>query len=548
PKPNILNVSKLINATNVKTNPNNCKLLITEGDSSRGLILAGLGAVVDKDDWGFYPLGGKFLNVRNASKKQISENKAIREFEEIIGLERNKVYDSTNGLHYGKLIIMTDRVEEMKEFFKNYHKYVKSVKPLDEEDRDLLEMFFGKHKGVTLTSWIKNFKDDGVNYNQSEISIKDIINKELSFFVQNNNLRCIPSLVDGLKLSQFKTLYGCIERDTNESILESYVGNLTGYFHNETSLHSTIIGLAQRFVGSNNISLLEPIGQFGTRYDGVIKHIDKDKYKSYGVITKINPTHLVISELPIGKWTNDYIVMLNKFEENDIIESIVRNNCTDEKIDIEIKLTPKQMEDAEIKGLDKVFQLTTILTTSNMMCFDPDNKLNKYNTPEEILNEFYQIRLRFYVRRRSHRIKELQQQINKMQNIIRFFQEGIDFKGLNHTEIIEVLKSHKFDELSEKNNINNYDYLMNVTHWNYCSENLSKFENDKKSLDNQLIKFHQKSATDIWIEDLDALESELDSLLNNNIENEENTPSTNTKRKLSVYLKDNNQTNIMEEN
>ncbi|CAJ0765666.1 16291_t:CDS:2, partial [Entrophospora sp. SA101] len=506
PKPNILNVSKLINATNVKTNPNNCKLLITEGDSSRGLILAGLGAVVDKDDWGFYPLGGKFLNVRNASKKQISENKAIREFEEIIGLERNKVYDSTNGLHYGKLIIMTDRVEEMKEFFKNYHKYVKSVKPLDEEDRDLLEMFFGKHKGVTLTSWIKNFKDDGVNYNQSEISIKDIINKELSFFVQNNNLRCIPSLVDGLKLSQFKTLYGCIERDTNESILESYVGNLTGYFHNETSLHSTIIGLAQRFVGSNNISLLEPIGQFGTRYDGVIKHIDKDKYKSYGVITKINPTHLVISELPIGKWTNDYIVMLNKFEENDIIESIVRNNCTDEKIDIEIKLTPKQMEDAEIKGLDKVFQLTTILTTSNMMCFDPDNKLNK------------------------------------------FFQEGIDFKGLNHTEIIEVLKSHKFDELSEKNNINNYDYLMNVTHWNYCSENLSKFENDKKSLDNQLIKFHQKSATDIWIEDLDALESELDSLLNNNIENEENTPSTNTKRKLSVYLKDNNQTNIMEEN
>jgi len=48
--------------------------------------------------------------------------------------------------------------EEMKEFFKNYHKYVKSVKPLDKEDQDLLEMFFGKHKGVTLTSWIKNFK------------------------------------------------------------------------------------------------------------------------------------------------------------------------------------------------------------------------------------------------------------------------------------------------------------------------------------------------------------------------------------------------------
>ena len=76
-------------------------------------------------------------------------------------------------------------------------------------------------------------QDDGINYNQSEISIKDIINKELSFFVQNNNLRCIPSLVDGLKLSQFKTLYGCIERDTNESILESILIELKNFFYHE---------------------------------------------------------------------------------------------------------------------------------------------------------------------------------------------------------------------------------------------------------------------------------------------------------------------------
>jgi DNA topoisomerase-2 len=31
---------------------------------------------------------------------------------------------------------------------------------------------------------------------------------------------------------------------------------------------STIVGLAQDFVGSNNINLLLPIGQFGTRLQG----------------------------------------------------------------------------------------------------------------------------------------------------------------------------------------------------------------------------------------------------------------------------------------
>jgi DNA topoisomerase-2 len=36
------------------------------------------------------------------------------------------------------------------------------------------------------------------------------------------------------------------------------------------SLTGTIIGMAQNFVGSNNINLLMPIGQFGTRNQGGI--------------------------------------------------------------------------------------------------------------------------------------------------------------------------------------------------------------------------------------------------------------------------------------
>nr|CAG8608942.1 9520_t:CDS:2 [Entrophospora candida] len=51
-------------------------------------------------------------------------------------------------------------------------------------------------------------------------------------------------------------------------ILAAYVSEHTEYHHSITSLYSTIIGLAQNFVGSNNINLLEPIGQFGSRKDG----------------------------------------------------------------------------------------------------------------------------------------------------------------------------------------------------------------------------------------------------------------------------------------
>lgn len=50
--------------------------------------------------------------------------------------------------------------------------------------------------------------------------------------------------------------------------LAGYVSEQTGYHHGENSLHSTIINMAQDFVGSNNIPLLEPCGQFGTRLQG----------------------------------------------------------------------------------------------------------------------------------------------------------------------------------------------------------------------------------------------------------------------------------------
>lgn len=50
--------------------------------------------------------------------------------------------------------------------------------------------------------------------------------------------------------------------------LAGYVAEHSSYHHGENSLAGTIVGMAQDFVGSNNINLLQPIGQFGTRLAG----------------------------------------------------------------------------------------------------------------------------------------------------------------------------------------------------------------------------------------------------------------------------------------
>lgn len=43
--------------------------------------------------------------------------------------------------------------------------------------------------------------------------------------------------------------------------LSGFVSADTAYHHGETSLQSTIIGLAHNFVGSNNVNVLVPAGE-----------------------------------------------------------------------------------------------------------------------------------------------------------------------------------------------------------------------------------------------------------------------------------------------
>lgn len=74
-------------------------------------LILGLG-VVGRDKYGVYPLRGKLLNVREATHKQIMENKEINELVKIVGLQYKKKYLTTEDLktlRYGRMMIMTDQ-------------------------------------------------------------------------------------------------------------------------------------------------------------------------------------------------------------------------------------------------------------------------------------------------------------------------------------------------------------------------------------------------------------------------------------------------------
>jgi DNA topoisomerase-2 len=120
--------------------------------------------------------------------------------------------------------------------------------------------------------WLKGHTESNIITDSKEIPFKEFVDKDLIHFSNYSLERSIPNVMDGLKTSQRKILFSAFKRNLKSEIkvaqFAGYVSEHSGYHHGEASLNDTIVGMAQDFVGSNNISWFVPQGQFGTRLQG----------------------------------------------------------------------------------------------------------------------------------------------------------------------------------------------------------------------------------------------------------------------------------------
>lgn len=168
----------------------------------------------------------------------------------------------------------TSTGKEFKEYFSDIKKITREYKWDTDEP---LIMAFSKSLANSRKEWLKLYNsDETLEYiDNNQILLSDFVHKDLKHFSNYDNLRSIPNAIDGLKPSQRKVIFGILKKNKGEikvAQLASYISEQTSYHHGEVSLEQTIIGLAQDFLGKNNLPLLQPKGQFGTIYMGGKDH------------------------------------------------------------------------------------------------------------------------------------------------------------------------------------------------------------------------------------------------------------------------------------
>ena len=561
----------------------------------------------------------------------------------------------------------TSTGKEFKEYFAN--KKIVNFVSTGEVSRDAIDKVFNKKRAGDRKEWLEQYdRTLYLDTNKSEVPYEEFISQEMIHFSKYDCERSIPNGIDGLKTSQRKILYTCLHRKLFSEVKVAQLGGAVSeksrYHHGEQSLYGAIVNMAQTFVGSNNINLLEPNGQFGTRlqggddaaseryictqlnsltrliypeaddailiyleddgtpvepmfyvpiipmqlvnggkgigtgfstdimnynpltlmdyllgalqgvpplqpqgalplqpqgvlplqprlppseaapasapapapapasapapthafipyyegFKGQILPISESKYLLKGVYEILSDKQVRITELPIGTWTDDYKKYIEDLIDIKPVNQVkdYLDMSTDTVVDFTITFMPGviaalsgEATDNNCTALEKLLKLYTTRSTTNMHVFDEKEKLIKFTKVEELIERYMQVRLYYYVKRKSYQVVQMEKEACTLSNKARFITEllddTLDLRKKKTAEVSGILKARGYNTVDDDAD---YKYLVRLPMDSVTEENIAKIINERDRTNAELATLKQTPEKQIWLNELTVLRTE----------------------------------------
>jgi DNA topoisomerase-2 len=498
-----------------------------------------------------------------------------------------------------------------------------------EKSDDSIDMVFNKKRADDRKDWLKLYDRDAyLDTSKQNVLYEEFINRELIHFSKYDCDRSIPNLMDGLKISLRKILFSAFKMNLNKEIkvaqFSGYTSKESGYHHGEASLNAAIVGMAQNFVGSNNINLFMPNGQFGTRlqggkdsaseryiftqlnkitrsifptvddnileylnddgisvepiyyapiipivlvngskgigtgfstdimcYDplkiieylqnklthieddiefipyyegfkGEIKKINEDKFLLKGIYEKLGQDKIRVTELPVGYWTEDFKELIENLiepgtdKDGKKVHSTIKDYddmSKDTDVDFTITFMKGKLEELErlkgehgCNGLEKILKLYTTNSSTNMHLFDADDTLQKYNKISDIIDAYYETRIKMYGTRKEYMINALEKELVVLSNKANYIKENldgtIDLRKKRKEQVVALLQDKGYDKID---NDEDYKYLVKMPMDSVTEENVEKLLKDKGNKLAELETVKTTSINKMWLNELETL-------------------------------------------
>ena len=286
------------------------KILFMTDQDTDGSHIKGLGVNLFQSEWPSLTEIPMFIGFMNTPILKARKGDKELMFYNEGEYEQWKEQQGGNGISGWKIKyykgLGTSTGKEFREYFEK--KKIVGFEHNGKKSDDTIDMVFNKKRADDRKDWLEKYdRKSYLNTSDLKVSYEDFIDKELIHFSKYDCDRSIPNLMDGLKISLRKILYSAFKKNLLTEIkvaqFSGYVSEHSGYHHGEASLNAAIVGMAQNFVGSNNINLLMPNGQFGTRLQGG-KDSASERY-IFTCLNKITRTLFPILDDSILQYLND---------------------------------------------------------------------------------------------------------------------------------------------------------------------------------------------------------------------------------------------------
>lgn len=529
---------------------------------------------------------------------------------------------------------------------------------------DAITLAFAKTRSNDRKKWLEKYdKNIVLENNAQHVSYYDFVHKDLIHFSNYDNERSLPSICDGFKPSLRKILYASILRkifkeEVKVAQLAGFISDKTGYHHGEASLQGAIVGMAQNFVGSNNINWLLPNGNFGNRcmggknaasaryiftqlnelvqlvfrkedeciYDyvdddgtpveptvyapiictllingsdgigtgfstdilpfdplviiknirllingkqpmdmtpwfrgfkGKVNKINDKSFESCGIYDIVDQNTIVVEELPVGTWTENYKAFLDSLVADDpkapkkgqLLKKYI-DDCGNNTVKFTLIFIDDVLQDLVKKNeIEKKLKLINKHSTSNMHLHDTKGSIKKYDSVKEILCEYYAYRLDMYNKRKEYYLKVLENQLNILSWKIKFLEyvtsEKIivfeNKKARSKENVINQVIELGFPKLSNDFNTSEdaktYNYLTNLGIFDLTEEDKSKLKDEHVKKLDEYTKYKNTSVQEIWLGELTEFEKAYSKWLINQDENDSDNKKKSKSKKVVKDVK-----------
>jgi DNA topoisomerase-2 len=502
-----------------------------------------------------------------------------------------------------------------------------------EKSSDTIDMVFNKKRADDRKEWLKYYDRNAyLDTSKQSVLYEEFIDRELIHFSKYDCDRSIPNLMDGLKISLRKILFSAFKKNLTTEIkvaqFSGYVSEHSGYHHGEASLNAAIVGMAQNFVGSNNVNLFMPNGQFGTRlqggkdsaseryiftqlnkitrsifpevddnilsylnddglsvepvfyapiipmvlvngskgigtgfstdimcynplqiieylknkllsieedeedtldfipyyegFKGQISKIAEGKFLIKGIYEKLAVDKIKVTELPVGYWTEDFKELLETLIEPSVDKegkktpAIIKDYddlSKDTNVDFTITFSKGKLEELEsckgeynCNGLGKLLKLYTTNTTTNMHLFDANEKLQKFNKVTEIIDAYYDTRIKLYGSRKVYMINNIEKELVLLSNKAKYIKEildgTIDLRKKKREEINVMLTNKGYNIINDDEE---YKYLVKMPMDSVTEENIDKLLKEKGNKETELETIKTTTINKMWLKELNKL-------------------------------------------